>query len=150
MLWIEPAKRERKAANYSVDKYYQAQMRPNAVIKPEKPKVPRAPKQLNMCVLGRLIEDEGWLFRSLIRRLTFFFLFFFFIVCLCCTAKIISSIPHDCLSFKSANQITSRYVLLVHTFWDERRRKGRGDRRGETRRDMNLSIDPATQTDTCS
>jgi hypothetical protein len=51
MLWIEPAKRERKTANYSVDKYYSNQMRPNAVPRPEKIKPPRAPKQLHMCVL---------------------------------------------------------------------------------------------------
>ncbi|KAL7415636.1 SNF2 family N-terminal domain-containing protein [Mrakia frigida] len=46
MLWIEPAKRERKT-NYSVDGYYKEAMRIGQP-KSDKPKVPRAPKQLNI------------------------------------------------------------------------------------------------------
>jgi len=51
MLWIEPAKRERKT-NYSVDGYYKEAMRIGQP-KSDKPKVPRAPKQLNMFVFLR-------------------------------------------------------------------------------------------------
>lgn len=44
-LWIEPSKRERKA-NYSVDGYYKEAMR--AGPKQTGPKVPKAPKQINL------------------------------------------------------------------------------------------------------
>lgn len=45
MIWIEPAKRERKG-NYSIDQYYRDNMRVTAP-KSDKPKVPRPPKQVH-------------------------------------------------------------------------------------------------------
>lgn len=48
MLWIEPSKRERKT-NYSVDSYYKEAMSTGPA-KVAKTRVPRAPKQLAMCV----------------------------------------------------------------------------------------------------
>ncbi|KAJ9109046.1 hypothetical protein QFC21_000372 [Naganishia friedmannii] len=47
MLWIEPAKRERGPTNYSVDQYYSAALKTSAP-KEDKPKVPRAPKQIEL------------------------------------------------------------------------------------------------------
>jgi SWI/SNF-related matrix-associated actin-dependent regulator of chromatin subfamily A member 5 len=47
MIWIEPAKRERKPGNYSVDQYYRDNLKVTAP-KPDKPKVPRAPKQVTI------------------------------------------------------------------------------------------------------
>lgn len=49
MLWIEPAKRERGPTNYSVDQYYSAALKTSAP-KEDKPKVPRAPKQIELYV----------------------------------------------------------------------------------------------------
>jgi SWI/SNF-related matrix-associated actin-dependent regulator of chromatin subfamily A member 5 len=46
MLWIEPAKRERKG-NYSIDQYYRDNMKVGGS-KPDKPKVPRPPKQVHI------------------------------------------------------------------------------------------------------
>jgi len=46
MIWIEPAKRERKG-NYSIDQYYRDNMKVTAP-KPDKPKVPRPPKQVQI------------------------------------------------------------------------------------------------------
>jgi SWI/SNF-related matrix-associated actin-dependent regulator of chromatin subfamily A member 5 len=46
MIWIEPAKRERKG-NYSIDQYYRDNMKVTAS-KPDKPKVPRPPKQVHI------------------------------------------------------------------------------------------------------
>lgn len=46
MIWIEPAKRERKG-NYSIDQYYRDNMK-TTVSKPDKPKVPRPPKQVHI------------------------------------------------------------------------------------------------------
>lgn len=42
--WINPAKRERKEGSYSMDKYFRQAMYPNP--KSDKPKAPRAPKQV--------------------------------------------------------------------------------------------------------
>jgi SWI/SNF-related matrix-associated actin-dependent regulator of chromatin subfamily A member 5 len=48
MLWIEPAKRERKG-NYSIDQYYRDNMRVGGpATKSDKPKVPRPPKQVHI------------------------------------------------------------------------------------------------------
>lgn len=44
MSWINPAKRERKEGSYSMDKYFRQAMYPNP--KSDKPKAPRAPKQV--------------------------------------------------------------------------------------------------------
>jgi SWI/SNF-related matrix-associated actin-dependent regulator of chromatin subfamily A member 5 len=46
MIWIEPAKRERKG-NYSIDQYYRDNMKVGGS-KPDKPKVPRPPKQVHI------------------------------------------------------------------------------------------------------
>lgn len=46
MIWIEPAKRERKG-NYSIDQYYRDNMKVGPS-KPDKPKVPRPPKQVHI------------------------------------------------------------------------------------------------------
>lgn len=46
MIWIEPAKRERKG-NYSIDQYYRDNMKVGTS-KPDKPKVPRPPKQVHI------------------------------------------------------------------------------------------------------
>lgn len=46
MIWIEPAKRERKG-NYSIDQYYRDNMQPKSN-KPDKPKIPRPPKQVHI------------------------------------------------------------------------------------------------------
>ena len=55
MLWIEPSKRERKT-NYSVDSYYKEAMSTGPA-KVAKPRVPRAPKQLAMSVLVKLLAS---------------------------------------------------------------------------------------------
>lgn len=47
MIWIEPAKRERKPGNYSVDQYYRDNLKTSAP-KPDKPKVVRAPHQVKL------------------------------------------------------------------------------------------------------
>ncbi|KAJ9103708.1 hypothetical protein QFC20_004712 [Naganishia adeliensis] len=47
MLWIEPAKRERGPTNYSVDQYYSAALKTSAP-KEDKPKLPKAPKQVEL------------------------------------------------------------------------------------------------------
>ncbi|KAL1410183.1 chromatin remodeling complex Adenosinetriphosphatase [Vanrija albida] len=46
LIWIEPAKRERKG-NYSIDQYYRDNMKMSAP-KSDKPKVPRPPKQIHI------------------------------------------------------------------------------------------------------
>ncbi|TXT12146.1 uncharacterized protein COLE_02556 [Cutaneotrichosporon oleaginosum] len=46
MIWIEPAKRERKG-NYSIDQYYRDNMK-TGPSKPDKPKIPRPPKQVHI------------------------------------------------------------------------------------------------------
>lgn len=46
MSWINPAKRERKEQSYSMDKYFRQAMYPNP--KSDKPKAPRAPKQVHI------------------------------------------------------------------------------------------------------
>ena len=43
--WIEPAKRERKEQSYSMDKYFKQAMYPSSKAE-QKPKAPRAPKQV--------------------------------------------------------------------------------------------------------
>ena len=49
MIWIEPAKRERtKPGNYSIDQYYRDNMKTGGPAKSDKPKVIRAPKQINI------------------------------------------------------------------------------------------------------
>lgn len=45
MTWIEPAKRERKEQSYSMDKYFKQAMYPSSKTE-QKPKAPRAPKQV--------------------------------------------------------------------------------------------------------
>lgn len=50
MLWIEPAKRERGPTNYSVDQYYSAALKTSAP-KEDKPKLPKAPKQVELYVI---------------------------------------------------------------------------------------------------
>jgi SWI/SNF-related matrix-associated actin-dependent regulator of chromatin subfamily A member 5 len=47
MIWIEPAKRERKG-NYSIDQYYRDNMKVggSTAVKSDKPKVVRGPKQV--------------------------------------------------------------------------------------------------------
>ncbi|SPN99530.1 probable ATPase component of chromatin remodeling complex (ISW1) [Cephalotrichum gorgonifer] len=45
MTWIEPAKRERKEQSYSMDKYFKQAMYPTSKAE-QKPKAPRAPKQV--------------------------------------------------------------------------------------------------------
>ena len=48
MIWIEPAKRERKG-NYSIDQYYRDNMKTGGgSAKPDKPKVVRGPKQVHI------------------------------------------------------------------------------------------------------
>ena len=47
MIWIEPAKRERKG-NYSIDQYYRDNMKVGGSSKPDKPKVVRPPKQVHI------------------------------------------------------------------------------------------------------
>lgn len=47
MVWIEPAKRERKQNDYSIDRYYSQAMRVNPP-KETKPKQARAPKQIQL------------------------------------------------------------------------------------------------------
>src|SRR5690606_22505258 len=46
MTWIEPAKRERKEQSYSMDKYFKDAMYPSSKTE-QKPKAPRAPKQIS-------------------------------------------------------------------------------------------------------
>ena len=46
MIWIEPAKRERKG-NYSIDQYYRDNMK-MTTSKPDKPKIARPPKQVQI------------------------------------------------------------------------------------------------------
>ncbi|KAF8456437.1 SNF2 family N-terminal domain-containing protein [Kalaharituber pfeilii] len=47
--WINPAKRERKEAHYSIDKYYRGMLNPVSAKPAEaKPKAPKAPKQVNV------------------------------------------------------------------------------------------------------
>lgn len=46
MIWIEPAKRERKG-NYSIDQYYRDNMKVGGP-KTDKPKLVRAPKQVHI------------------------------------------------------------------------------------------------------
>ncbi|TPX12220.1 uncharacterized protein E0L32_007106 [Thyridium curvatum] len=49
MTWINPAKRERKEQTYSIDKYYrQAMYGSSGGPKEQKPKAPRAPKQIHI------------------------------------------------------------------------------------------------------
>lgn len=49
MAWINPAKRERKEAHYSIDKYYRGMLNPvSAKPAEQKPKAPKAPKQVNV------------------------------------------------------------------------------------------------------
>lgn len=48
MNWIHPAKRERKEQSYSMDKYYRAAMGTGGPKPDPKPKVPRAPKQIQI------------------------------------------------------------------------------------------------------
>lgn len=45
IAWIEPAKRERKEQSYSMDKYFKQAMYPSSKAE-QKPKAPRAPKQV--------------------------------------------------------------------------------------------------------
>lgn len=45
LTWIEPAKRERKEQSYSMDKYFKQAMYPSSKTE-QKPKAPRAPKQV--------------------------------------------------------------------------------------------------------
>jgi SWI/SNF-related matrix-associated actin-dependent regulator of chromatin subfamily A member 5 len=47
LIWIEPAKRERKG-NYSVDQYYREAINPGYKKPSDKPKVVRAPKQVHI------------------------------------------------------------------------------------------------------
>lgn len=46
--WINPAKRERKEQSYSMDKYYKQALATGGPTKSDKPKVPRAPKQIQI------------------------------------------------------------------------------------------------------
>jgi SWI/SNF-related matrix-associated actin-dependent regulator of chromatin subfamily A member 5 len=46
--WINPAKRERKEQIYSIDKYYKQALSTGGRKEDTKPKVPRAPKQVNI------------------------------------------------------------------------------------------------------
>ena len=46
--WIHPAKRERKEQSYSMDKYYRAALMTGGRTADTKPKMPRAPKQINI------------------------------------------------------------------------------------------------------
>ena len=46
--WINPAKRERKEQFYSIDKYYRQALSTGGRKEDAKPKVPRAPKQVNV------------------------------------------------------------------------------------------------------
>ena len=46
--WINPAKRERKEQFYSIDKYYRQALSTGGRKEDTKPKVPRAPKQVNI------------------------------------------------------------------------------------------------------
>ena len=46
--WINPAKRERKEQIYSIDKYYRQALSTGGRKEDTKPKVPRAPKQVNI------------------------------------------------------------------------------------------------------
>lgn len=46
--WINPAKRERKEQSYSMDKYYKQALATGGRPQETKPKVPRAPKQINI------------------------------------------------------------------------------------------------------
>ena len=46
--WIHPAKRERKEQSYSMDKYYRAALMTGGRTADPKPKVPRAPKQIQI------------------------------------------------------------------------------------------------------
>jgi SWI/SNF-related matrix-associated actin-dependent regulator of chromatin subfamily A member 5 len=46
--WINPAKRERKEQFYSVDKYYRNALSTGTKKEESKPKIPRAPKQVNV------------------------------------------------------------------------------------------------------
>lgn len=48
MTWINPAKRERKEQFYSIDKYYRQALSTGGRTAETKPKVPRAPKQINI------------------------------------------------------------------------------------------------------
>jgi SWI/SNF-related matrix-associated actin-dependent regulator of chromatin subfamily A member 5 len=48
LIWIEPAKRERKG-NYSIDQYYRDNMKlGGGGSKPDKPKIARPPKQVHI------------------------------------------------------------------------------------------------------
>ncbi len=46
--WINPAKRERKEQQYSIDKYYRSALMTGGRTADTKPKVPRAPKQITI------------------------------------------------------------------------------------------------------
>lgn len=46
--WINPAKRERKEQFYSIDKYYRNALSTGGKKEENKPKIPRAPKQVNI------------------------------------------------------------------------------------------------------
>ncbi|KAI5798075.1 SNF2 family N-terminal domain-containing protein [Pyronema domesticum] len=46
--WINPAKRERKEHSYGIDNYYRQVLTQNAKQQDNKPKAPRAPKQVNV------------------------------------------------------------------------------------------------------
>ena len=48
MNWINPAKRERKEQFYSIDKYYRNALSTGNKKEDAKPKIPRAPKQVNV------------------------------------------------------------------------------------------------------
>ena len=48
LSWINPAKRERKEQFYSIDKYYKNALSTGGRPAEQKPKVPRAPKQINI------------------------------------------------------------------------------------------------------
>lgn len=49
LIWIEPAKRERKG-NYSIDQYYRDNLKTGGSTAPktDKPKVPKLPKQVTI------------------------------------------------------------------------------------------------------
>jgi SWI/SNF-related matrix-associated actin-dependent regulator of chromatin subfamily A member 5 len=71
LSWIHPSKRERKEQSYSMDKYYRNALMTGGPRPDPKPKVPRAPKQVNMHDyqffsprLGDLQEKETAWFRK--------------------------------------------------------------------------------------
>lgn len=69
--WINPAKRERKEQSYGIDNYYRQVLTQNTKQAENKPKAPRAPKQVNVqehqfypARLGELQERETAYFRK--------------------------------------------------------------------------------------